>query len=509
MPRLFVFLGIALLVAISAGCGLPLPFTRDEQPTTLPAQPTTINFVDPTSVPGLAVRTVSSGDTPAGGQGDDFAGRHIFASYPVPPSTPALARKLSAVTAAFINAFARQTARRPATAPVPELNVGWHITAASGGVFGVRLRSGSDTGSGWHSSLSTYWYDTAARRVQDSAGLLKDRTALTTLAGLVKKHLSVLGPAMHVSVVKAEHALFDSLNFNPHGDLVVEFDDGQVAPARMGRIAVAVPKAQAVPLLSDLGRRAMEAVDSATPDRLPGRPPTMAAPTPWDGGAASRRGNGPGGEQTGGALDCSVTKCVALTFDDGPGPRTGRLLSVLAAHDAHATFFTVGATAEAYPGLLQRMAAEGHLVADHSWTHRDLTGLDAHEISEDLGRSQIAIGRATGYAPTLVRMPYGRADAKVSAEARRLGLSIVGWDLDAGDAAGDAPGTVAERVIDHVRPGSIVLMHDTGSTSTADALPQVLRTLTARGYTFVTVPELYGARGMAPGQVYTGGPGRG
>ncbi|MFC4529966.1 polysaccharide deacetylase family protein [Sphaerisporangium dianthi] len=495
MSRLLVTGGVAAVIATIAGCGITLFLPSHEQPSTLPAQPTTINFVDPASIPGLAVRTTS----------DDSSSRHVFAGYPVPPSAPALGRRLAQVTSAAVRRFGEDSRDVQGGTSAAELNIGWQVTAASGGVFGVRLRAGTLTGSRWRNSLTTYWYDDTDRRVHDSADLIKDREAMDTLATVVRARLGTLGPEISPSAVRPDRTLFDSLNFNPHGDLVAEFDDGRVAPARMGRIAVALPKQEALPLLSGLGRRVMRAVDSATPPTLSASPPPEFTPAPGDDEAGGEGGGGgtSGGSGSAGRPDCAVTKCVALTFDDGPGPQTGRLLAILARYGARATFFTLGPNAQARPDLLRGIAAAGHLVADHSWTHRDLTTMDVNRISDELDRTQIADAVATGRAPRLMRAPYGDTDAKVVTAARALNLSIVGWNVDTGDARDPDPGDVVRRAAKGIRPGSIVLMHETG-TATAPALRELLARLTMEGYAFVTVPELYGSRRMEPGQVYAG-----
>ncbi len=478
MARLLRSGGIALLVAITAGCGVTFPFTFEDEPTTLPAQPTTINFVTPSTVGGLSVQTVS----------DDSADHHVFVSYPSLASAPELSGKLRQTTSAAVRRFSHGARPQPHAPAPPELNMAWQLTAASGGVFGVRMRTGLFTGTEWRNSLSTLWYDQNARRVHESADLLKDGQALATLAAIVRNRLWSLGQGMKVDAVKPDRAMFDSLNFNPHGDLVAEFDDGQVAPARMGRIAVAVPKQEATPLLSDFGRRTMDVVDSATPETMPNAPPPQAIPAPGDQGTG------------GGSVDCAAARCVALTFDDGPGRQTDRLLSILAEYGARATFFAVGANAEAQPALLRRIADAGHLIANHSWSHRDLATLDIRKISDELSRTQMTIG-TVGPAPALLRAPYGGLTAQVVTAARALKLSIVGWSVDTADARDSNPAAVARRTIDGARPGSVILMHD-GGPATLKALPKTLKALAARGYSFVTVPELYGAHRMEPGQVY-------
>jgi peptidoglycan/xylan/chitin deacetylase (PgdA/CDA1 family) len=212
-------------------------------------------------------------------------------------------------------------------------------------------------------------------------------------------------------------------------------------------------------------------------------------------------------------VDCGEVRCLALTFDDGPGAATGRLLDTLARHGARATFFTVGVNAAARPDLVDRMRADGHLVGNHTWSHRDLTAMPQDKVTAQLSRCQNAVTGATGAAPAVMRAPYGAADGKVSAAARGLGLAIVGWDVDPRDETKRDPAAIARAVIDQVgrlakggttggaRRGAIVLLHDTNAATVA-AMPRVLSELGERGYKFVTVPELYGSARLAPGRTY-------
>ncbi|MDH2428957.1 polysaccharide deacetylase family protein [Sphaerisporangium sp. TRM90804] len=468
--------GIALLVAVSAACGISLPSSRPREPATLPAQPTTINFVDPSTVTGLSVRTVSG----------ESRVPHLYVSHPVLAAAPELNAAVERATSAAVRGYLAPKAGAKAAERAGELNIDGQLTAASASVYGVRVRTGRYDGKSWRNSLTTYWYDAAARRVHDSAGLLKDDAALASLSALVKDRLRRLAPAVRTEAVLPRRALFDSLNFNPHGDLVAEFDDGQVGPARMGRIAVAVPRDRAAALLSDFGRRTRDAVDAATPSSMPRTPPSV----PVDDGET--RESPPGG--------CAVAKCVALTFDDGPGPATGSLLAILSQFGAHATFFATGESARAQPGMVERISAAGNLVGNHSWSHRDLTTLDDHQISDGLGRAQMAIATATRRTPPLLRAPYGHVSARVLTVAHRLGLAIAGWNVDTSDWRDRDPAAVARRAVAGARPGSIILMHDTGPATVA-ALPLVLKGLEARGYTCVTLTELPDSSGRAPGTV--------
>ncbi|GAA3443697.1 polysaccharide deacetylase family protein [Planomonospora venezuelensis] len=477
--------GITLLTATMIGCGAATSSIAAEK--LLPSEPTLIEYVDPSLVRGLSTKTLTEGDS-----GD----RRAHAAYPVLDDAPQLTAKLHEVVSARLGRFRSDTAASVATAS-PELNVDWQLTAASDQVVGVRLGIGEFAGTGWANSRTTVWYDRVEKRAMDSAGLLKDRSALTVLASLARQELTGRRTGVDVDAVRADERLFDSLAFNRHGDLVVEFDDYQVAAGSLGRVAVAVPAERVTDLLSPSGERARRAATSVRAATAP----VSSAET--IGAAAS---GGPEARSTkAGTVDCAKARCVALTYDDGPGPDTGRLLDVLNRYGARATFFTLGSNAYARPELLRRMSEEGHLVGGHTWSHRSLTSLSTSKIAHQLTRAQQAVARATGQTPALMRPPYGAVDRDVTDVARRLGLSVVRWSADTADLKTSDPGAIARAAVSGAGQGAIILMHDV-HRPTVEATPEILRTLSARGYTFVTVPELYGSAGMQPGTIYDSGP---
>jgi len=113
----------------------------------------------------------------------------------------------------------------------------------------------------------------------------------------------------------------------------------------------------------------------------------------------------PAGPAPGHGTDCTRAKCVALTFDDGPGRDTAALLDVLDRYHAQATFFVLGGNAAAEPALLRRMLAEGHEIGDHTYGHRNLTLFPAAEVRAQLVTTADVIARATGRRPTLTGAP--------------------------------------------------------------------------------------------------------
>lgn len=187
---------------------------------------------------------------------------------------------------------------------------------------------------------------------------------------------------------------------------------------------------------------------------------------------------------------------AALTFDDGPDPEsTPALLDLLARHGARATFFLVGRRAARHPGLVARVKAEGHALGNHSWDHPALPALSAAAITDQLRRTAAALGDPR---PRLMRPPYGDQSLASHLAARRLGYAVIGWSVVGADWSGDSGPDIAARILEGLRPGGIVLLHDSLCSYTearhrdrGAMLDAVDRVLSARsGWRFVTVPEL-------------------
>ncbi|WP_407319876.1 polysaccharide deacetylase family protein [Isoptericola halotolerans] len=188
-------------------------------------------------------------------------------------------------------------------------------------------------------------------------------------------------------------------------------------------------------------------------------------------------------------VDCRVDRCVALTFDDGPVADTRRLLRILERKDAPATFFLVGDNVAARPEVAQAVVDGGHLVANHTWNHPQLTTLDDAEVRDELRRTQDAVTDATGFTPFLLRPPYGDVDGRVRSLATRTGLDVVLWSLDSRDWESRDAREIRRRVANQVQDGSNVLLHDIHST-TVDAVPKIIDDLREEDYVLVTVDLL-------------------
>ena len=170
---------------------------------------------------------------------------------------------------------------------------------------------------------------------------------------------------------------------------------------------------------------------------------------------------------------------VALTFDDGPDPRsTPDFLDLLARRDVRATFFMLGSMTAAAPGLAAEIAAAGHDIATHGWDHRYLTARGPRDTFRDLARARDTIAAATGRVPAYFRPPYGVLNGGALFAARRLGLRPLLWTCWGREwIPGATADTVAGALRKNLSGGATVLLHDSDSTSPPGASRRALNAL--------------------------------
>ncbi|HYY03999.1 MAG TPA: polysaccharide deacetylase family protein [Gaiellaceae bacterium] len=190
----------------------------------------------------------------------------------------------------------------------------------------------------------------------------------------------------------------------------------------------------------------------------------------------------------------------ALTFDDGPSPYTAALVRVLRRARARATFFDVGSRVAFWPSAARASTTVGE-IGNHTWSHAHLVGLSARETRDELASTQREIQHALGVTPQLFRPPYAEADAADDVLARELGLLDVRWSFDSGDSRlGVTPRSVAHAAITALRPGAIILLHDTHPTTAAVART-VLRAAKRKGLRPLTVSALLARQPPAATQI--------
>ncbi|HEY4896200.1 MAG TPA: polysaccharide deacetylase family protein [Solirubrobacteraceae bacterium] len=183
---------------------------------------------------------------------------------------------------------------------------------------------------------------------------------------------------------------------------------------------------------------------------------------------------------------------IALTFDDGPGPYTPKVLDVLEREHVHATFFVVGKMLEYFSASAVREIEDGDVIGDHTQSHPELAKLSAHDQHEELFEQIARVEVLGGHRPGLFRPPYGSFDTTTLRQLKSLHLLMVLWSVDTGDYAQPGVATIVKRALAGAHGGAIILMHDAGGgrTETIEALPIIIAKLRAKGFRLVTVPQL-------------------
>ena len=180
-------------------------------------------------------------------------------------------------------------------------------------------------------------------------------------------------------------------------------------------------------------------------------------------------------------------KQIALTFDDGPDPKsTVQILEILKKYNAKATFFMLGSRVEYYPDTAKAVKAAGHEIGNHSWNHPDLSKMPLASALEEINRTTEIINKVTGEKPTVFRPPYGAYTEQLS---KQTIPPIVLWNVDTLDWKNRDATKLVEEIKKSTTEGSTILMHDIHQ-STADGLDSAMAYLKSQGYTFVTVSEL-------------------
>lgn len=186
-------------------------------------------------------------------------------------------------------------------------------------------------------------------------------------------------------------------------------------------------------------------------------------------------------------------RVVALTFDDGPDEQmTPRVLDVLNERNIKATFFLVGEKVERHPELVQRMVAEGHIVANHTYSHKSVFPMSKSEVVvEELQRCNDAIAKHTSKRSKLFRPPFGVTNPIIAKAVKHKNLTTIGWSIRSLDTvAKHSRESVCHRVVSRLHDGAVILLHD--RCEKADVLLRILiEEIEKRGYKFVALNEIF------------------
>lgn len=480
------------------------PAASQSSASQAPAAPSTEwTTAAPALIPGITEVTLSA----------DAKGKQV-----VTPRFPK-ARNLTQATEVVRGRLLRQAAWDEAK----KVEIRGALLAASQDAIGLAVLANLDADN--PTVPSVIWYDTRKQQSFASPELIS-ASKWGDFAQAVHQAAADAG----LDQEKVDTALIDrsapygngpAMAFNTDGHLVLAFRAGAVSDA-VERIAV-----DATAWLSDFGRIAKSA--SLTPSEFTGKPsisithfapvedrsPVTASPNrPSDGSDAadSLPKPTPGGKvrpSTAIGYDAVAERCVALTYDDGPGEKTPEMLATFNAAQATATFFQLGNSIQQYPGTTLDVAASGHEVGSHSVTHPDLARQSKERVEKEVGKNSEYLKEAIGFDPLLFRPPYGSHNKTVDEIVASHGMAIVQWSVDTEDwktrNTASTVGTAVKDGKEFTEP--IILMHDIHD-STVAAAEEIIHELTDAGIQLVTVSELtLNTGGIFTGHAYCRGTG--
>ena len=193
-----------------------------------------------------------------------------------------------------------------------------------------------------------------------------------------------------------------------------------------------------------------------------------------------------------------ASRQLALTYDDGPNdPHTGRLLDVLDKHGAKATFFLIGRYVQQHPEIARAVAARGHVVGNHTWSHPDLMFTSRGTLKRELKQTEDALTQAVGAHSNLFRPPFGARRPVTLKVARALGLEPIMWSVTCWDWSATSAGSIVKKAVKGIRGGDVILLHDGGHkefgadrSHTVAATDELLRRYRGEGFEFVTIPQM-------------------
>lgn len=486
-----IMLAVAVMLSGCAGQVSPSP---DADGSSTAASPAPVNEVVAPSLPPTAV--MSESDVEALGipglsvvrYTEEEPNLRIEARYPQ-FGTDSIDKSTETMVMGRVDAFKKEASDYESE---KALDVGFYLYRYSDKIVSVKYLVEEVAVHGTKKdTLITRTFDLA---VQTSAALddLFDTGAayLNSLSELARQKLAELPgiralatSALFLQGTEPKPENFQCYALEADG-LLLFFQPGQIAPEPMGAPEIKISYQNLGGLWTFPG--------SLKPPEPSPTPTATPPPSP----SPTQTGETTAPLPTDNYVEPEGTKYVAITFDDGPSSKTtGLLLDILKEYDAHATFFVLGHKVEANSALIARMEEEGHVVGNHTYDHKDLSKLGSDAIYDEVESTNKLVEKYAA-RPTLMRPPYGAKNDAVVKVCTDDEMSIVMWSIDPEDWRYRDADVVSKHILEKVRPGSIILLHDIHPTS-VDAARIVLKELAARDYVFVTVPELIALSGGA------------
>ncbi|UII28858.1 polysaccharide deacetylase family protein [Fulvivirga maritima] len=182
---------------------------------------------------------------------------------------------------------------------------------------------------------------------------------------------------------------------------------------------------------------------------------------------------------------------IALTFDDGPTEYTEEILSLLDQYEAKASFFVIGKKVEERPELVKKIFDAGHVVGNHSYSHHFFFSLFSKKrVISEIRKTNELIKNITGQDKTYFRPPYGVTNPSIAAALKEVEMPVIGWNIRSFDTATDDAKKVSAKVISMIKPGSVILLHDS-LPHAAEILDEILQYSKRNNYKCVTVEEVF------------------
>lgn len=362
--------------------------------------------------------------------------------------------------------------------------IGYQVTHNTSEALSIVVNIKQDMNGAHPASMTQFWtFDKKSGEVVSLADFTEQSDeAAEAIISAAKNSISQTikqrqQPEIDLNEIINKEALSNFIITNNGNSLAWPLGQASLLPSSYGELTITVPISSVSKYLQNPTARKFANIPKP-PEPKPEPAPAPAAPTP-----APTTGN----------------KVIALTFDDGPGPYTEKLLDILDKYDAKATFFLIGSKVSARANTLRRMQSRGHQLGNHSWSHPELNKVSAEQLASEIDQTNNAIKQAVGTKPNIIRPPYGAFNRAVLEQFRQRGMSAVVWSVDTRDWADRNSEIVCSRAVAGARNGAVILMHDIHPTS-VNAVPCILDSLKQQGYSFVTVQNLIGD--MTPGAVY-------
>ena len=358
--------------------------------------------------------------------------------------------------------------------------IGYQVTHNTSEALSIVVNIKQDMNGAHPASMTQFWtFDKKSGEVVGLADFTEQSDeAAEAIMSAAKDNISQTikqrqQPEIDLNEIINKEALSNFIITNDGNALAWPLGQASLLPSSYGELTITVPISSVSKYLQNPTARKLANIPKP-PEPKPEPAPAAPAPT-------------------------VANKTIALTFDDGPGPYTEKLLDILDKYDAKATFFLIGSKVSARANTLRRMQSRGHQLGNHSWSHPELNKVSAEQLASEIDQTNNAIKQAVGTKPNIIRPPYGAFNRAVLEQFRQRGMSAVVWSVDTRDWADRNSEIVCSRAVAGARNGAVILMHDIHPTS-VNAVPCILDSLKQQGYSFVTVQNLIGD--MTPGAVY-------